>query len=137
LLVLTNSRQRLKYGTQGLDGNEDWADANALASRFGVSYQEGVVTGHEAGTEGVHPLVKGLSALEIGEGNGVPFRLADGAAGQVLARAEGEPVLTLLDYGDAGGQVLVLADVAMLSAGWSEPRNLNVWQNLGRYARSR
>ncbi len=137
LLVLTNSRQRLKYGTQGLDGNEDWADANALASRFGVSYQEGAVTGHEAGTEGVHPLVKGLSALEIGEGNGVPFRLADEAAGQVLARAEGEPVLTLLDYGDAGGQVLVLADVAMLSAGWSEPRNLPFWQNLGRYARSR
>ena len=55
LLVLTNSRHRLKYGTQGLDPNEDWSDANALASRFGVTYQEGTLTGHEARVEGDHP----------------------------------------------------------------------------------
>jgi hypothetical protein len=57
--------------------------------------------------------------------------------GHVLARAGGEPAAVLLEYGKAGGQVLVLTDVGMLGAGWSEPRNLPFWQNLARFARSR
>jgi hypothetical protein len=137
LLVLTTSRQRLKYGLQLLDTNEDWADANALASRFGITYQEGAMTGHQARTERDHPLVKGVSMLEFGEENAAPFALAEGVDGQVLARAGGDPAAVLLEYGDAGGQVLVLTDVGMLGAGWSEPRNLPFWQNLARYARSR
>jgi hypothetical protein len=43
LLVLTNSAHRLKYSQWVLDPNEDWADANALAERFG-----GVVPGRDA-----------------------------------------------------------------------------------------
>jgi hypothetical protein len=137
LLVLTNSRYRLKYGTSGLGPNEDWGDVNALASEFGITYQEGVVKGNQALTEGDHPLMEGLRTLELGEDNGVPFDLSKESEGQVLASASGAPALALLDYGDAGGQVLVLADVAILSAGWSEPQNLPFWQNLARYARPR
>lgn len=136
LLVLTNSLHRLKYGTIGLDPNEDWEDANAVASRFKIVYQDGSMGGYEAQTEGDHPLIAGVRSLELGEGNGVPFSLS-GAEGQVLASVGGNPAAALVDYGDAGGQVLVLADVAMLSAGWSEIPNLPFWQNLARYARSR
>ena len=136
LLVLTNSLHRLKYGTIGLDPNEDWEDANAVATAFGVAYKEGYVGGAEALTEGDHPLVKGVDVLELGEGNGVPFSLSSGEW-QVLASIDGNPAAALVDYGAEGGQVLVLADVAMLSAGWTDISNMPFWRNLAGYARSR
>jgi hypothetical protein len=135
LLVLTNSARRLKFGNLAFDPNEDWSDANALASRFGITYREGAIAAGTAQPEGDHRLVEGVNSLEFGAENGVPFRLAESAKGQVLARAGGEPVAALLEVGDAGGQVLVLADVTILSAGWSTPNNLPFWRNLARYAR--
>jgi hypothetical protein len=48
---------------------------------------------------------------------------------------EGAPVAALVDYGDAGGQVLALADLGILSASWGEPNNLPFWQNLAEYAK--
>jgi len=125
LLVLTNSAYRLKYGNRLLDPNEDWNDVNPLASRFGVSYQEHTPLGHMAQPE---------SQLELAEDNGVPFTMT---SGQTLARADGTAVVGLVDHGDAGGEVLVLADVGILGAGWTEPANLAFWQNLARYAQSR
>ena len=136
LLVLTNSLHRLKYGTTGLDPNEDWEDTNALASVFGIAYEDGYVGGSRAQTEGNHPLVSGVDDLELGEGNGVPFALTEGQW-QVLASIDGKPAAALVDYGAEGGQVLVLADVAILSAGWTEITNLPFWRNLADYARSR
>ena len=137
LLVLTNSLHRLKYGTLGLDPNEDWEDANALASAFGVVYEQGSMGEDRAQTEGDHPLVKGVDVLELGAGNGVPFGLSSGKW-QVLASIGGKPAAALVDYGASGGQVLVLADVAMLSAGFTaDIANLPFWRNLAGYARSR
>jgi hypothetical protein len=137
LLVLTNSRHRLKYGTDGMDLNEDWADANALASEFGVTYQDSVIEANQARTDGDHSLVDGIRMLEFGPQNGIRYEVSNGIAGEVLAWVGVTPVVTLLDHGSQGGQVLVLADVAILTAGWSEPLNLPFWQNLGRFARER
>lgn len=137
LLVLTNSRYRLKYGNQGLGPNEDWGDANALASQFGITYQAGVLEGSQAWTEGDHPLLKAVDTLELGQDNGVPFDMSEQVEGQVLASAGGAPALALVNFGDAGGEVLALADVAILTAGWSEASNLPFWRNLADYARSR
>jgi hypothetical protein len=132
LLVLTNSAYRLKYHNMPLDPNEDWSDANALATQFSVSYQEGTISSAMAQPDGEHPLMAGVSDLELIEGNGLPFTLAEG---QVLAQAGGEPVVALVDYGDAGGQVLVLADLGILG-NRAEAHNLIFWGNLARYARS-
>lgn len=134
LLVLTNSARRLKYNNMVLDPNEDWSDVNALTERFGITYHDGTLSGAQARTEGGHPLVKGVEVLEMAEGNGVPFTMT---GGQVLAQAGGELVMTLTDYGDGGGQVLVLADVGMLSNDEGEPANLPFWLNLARYALAR
>jgi hypothetical protein len=134
LLVLTNSAHRLKYFNQVQDANEDWSDANALAARFGVTYWDGTLPTGPAQTEGENPLVEGIESLGLAEDNGVPFTLAEG---QVLAWAGGEPVVGLIGYGDAGGQVLVLADVGLLGSNLDWPLNLAFWQNLARYTRSR
>ena len=52
--------------------------------------------------------------------------------GVILAEARGGPVIALVDYGDAGGQVLVLADVGVF---YDAENNLGFWSDLARYAR--
>lgn len=46
--------------------------------------------------------------------------------------------MALVRYGDAGGEVLVLADVGILgSTGEPTLTNLPFWRNLAEYARAR
>jgi hypothetical protein len=137
LLVLTNSARRLKYGNAGLDANEDWRDANALASVFGFAYKEGRWQAAEARVADTHPLVAGTKDLEMGGSSPVAFDLPDDGQAQILARAGDQPAVALLDVGQSGGQVLALADVGMLTSGWGEPRNLTFWRNLAQYAAMR
>ncbi|MCP4538134.1 MAG: Zn-dependent exopeptidase M28 [Chloroflexi bacterium] len=134
LLALTNSAHRLKYCNRVQDLNEDWSDVNALAERFGVSYQDGGLSRATAGSNGGHSLMEGISSLELAGDNGVRFVLSKG---QVLAQVGREPIVALIDYGGAGGQVLALADVGILSSDCGEPANLDFWLNLAEYARSR
>ena len=135
LLVLANSAYRLKFSSSMVDANEDWRSLNALSERFGISYRFGTVYEKLFWVEkGSHPLVDGVSLLELLPGNSVPIRLDEG---QVLAWAEGRIVIGLVDYGDAGGQVLALADAGLLGNDGGTPRSLKLWQNLARYARSR
>jgi hypothetical protein len=133
-LVLTNSAQRLKYNNSTHDANEDWGDVNALAGRFGVIFQEGVLPAPLAQVDGAHPLMRDVRELELAVDNAVPFSFEQG---QALAWSGDAPAVALLDYGDAGGQVLVLADVGLLGAGparfysgWGGAPNTPFWQNL-------
>ena len=69
--------------------------------------------------------------------NGVPFTTENGS---VLALSGREPAIVLLDYGDAGGQVLVLGDAGILFASYAgnedwRDENLAFLQNLAQYAR--
>jgi hypothetical protein len=137
LLMLTNSANRLKYNNQLMDPNEDWSDANDLAERFGISYPGGELQATRAGTEGGHPLIEGVGALELARNNGVPFTLGQMDGAHVLAWAGGQPNAALVDYGGAGGQILALADVGVLATDGGEPANLDFWLNLAAYARSR
>jgi hypothetical protein len=134
LLVVTNSARRLKYNNKVLDLNEDWSDANLLAAHFGVTYYGGALSSTQVQIQGEHPLVEGVVGLELAKANGLPFSLTEG---QVLAQVGGEVAVGLVDYGEAGGQVLVLADVGMLGNAEGEPANLPFWLNLARFARKR
>lgn len=134
LLVLTNSRNRLKYLNQVFEPNEDWSDANALAGPFGVTFSGGALAGSVARTGGSHALVQGVSGLQMAPGNGVPFSVR---SGQVLATAGGQAAVALVGSGSAGGQVLVIGDLGILGSNAAEPANLRFWSNLARYARSR
>jgi hypothetical protein len=132
LLVLTNSAHRLKYTNWVQDPNEDWADVNALASRFGVIYRADELPRSLALSSVDHPLIDGVDGLELIEQNSVSFQMEEG---EVLAHANGIPALALVEHGE--GQVVVLAEVGMLNSGGGEPANLPFWLNLARYARSR
>jgi hypothetical protein len=136
LLVLTSSAHRLKLRNEMYDYNEDWRDVNALARRFGVSYEFETLPYRLIPVEkGSHPLVEGVTFLEMMQKNGASFTMSEGL---VLAQEDGKVMAGLVDYGDAGGQVLALADVGILgNASNTASRNLTFWQNLARYARSR
>jgi hypothetical protein len=134
LLVLSNSANRLKYSNRVLDPNEDWEDMNALSSRFGISYLDGTLAGYPVAPEQDHPLMAGIAALSLMADNGVPFSFEGASDIQVLAEVDGDPAVALVSHGDAGGQVLVLADAGILGTGGGAPGNLLFWQNLAQYA---
>jgi hypothetical protein len=134
LLVLTNSANRLKFGNRPLDPNEDWDALNDLASRFGIRYEAGTIPGKQASAVADHPLLSGVTSLELGPNNGIPFSVSETVTAQELVEAEGQPVVVLVDAG-GGGQVLVLADVGMLTTSRGVPPNLTFWRNLARFAR--
>jgi len=135
LLVVVNSRYRLKYGYPALDDNEDWADTNALAGVFGVTFHDAATWGALA-SPGDHPLVRGLLDISLAESNAVLFSYE---TGESLADVHGDAVMALVPHGDAGGEVLVIGDLGIFSAGWGEetPHNLQLWLNLAEYARDR
>jgi Zn-dependent M28 family amino/carboxypeptidase len=135
LLVLVNSARRVVFG-RVFDPNEDWDGANALAERFGVTFTAGAWSAAAALIEGEHLLTQDTAGLIMIPGNGVHFTMTDG---QVLAKADGQPAAGLIDYGTAGGQVLVLADVGMLGLAQlvaPETDNLGFLRHLAAYARN-
>ncbi len=132
LLVLTNSAHRLKYVNYVYEANEDWSDVNALGERFGVRFTTGGLAGSTATASGNHPLMNGVSSLQLAEDNGVRYS-ATGA--EVLARVAALPAVSLLTVGS--GEVLVLADLGILGAPGGEAPNLQFWNNLAEYARTR
>jgi pimeloyl-ACP methyl ester carboxylesterase len=137
LLVLTNSAHRLHLFGLALDENEDWQDANALGEMFGVVFENGTLSSSRARTQGQHALTEDQASLALIQDNGVPFTMQ---AGEILAQVDGRPAAGLVEHGEAGGQVLILADVGLLGfAGFGPPEgdNLTFLRNLARYARTR
>jgi hypothetical protein len=135
-LVLTNSANSLFFGRMG-DINEDWEDVNALAAPFGFSYGGEHFRTIRAFITGAHPITGDLVDLVLATDNGLPLTLQ---RGEVLAEAQGQAAVGLVDYGAAGGQVLALSDLGMLdlyNPRTSERDNLDFVRNLARYARDR
>lgn len=132
LLLLANSRYRMKYLNYLYEENEDWADAGALSGRFGVTWTGVALAGDRAGRAASHPLMQGVANLALAPGNGL---VCSASSGLVLARAGGQPALALLSHGD--GEVLAVADLGILGSPPGSAPNLAFFRNLARYARSR
>jgi len=132
-LVLTNSANRLLLGRVA-EPNEDWEDVNALAAPFGIRYEEAPFGTILASVTGSHPITEDLSELVLAADNGLPITLQGGL---VLAEVQGQTAVGLVDYGGAGGQVLVLSDLGSLDLynPRAEQDNLDFLRNLARYVR--
>jgi hypothetical protein len=136
LLILTNSARRLFF-EEIFDENEDWDKVNPLAETFGVSYEGEPFSKTMARVASDHPLTEDLSYIFMKRDNGLPISLQEG---QMLAGVEEQAALALVEYGEAGGQVLVMSDLGMLDLydfGRSEIDNFDFLLNLARYARER
>jgi hypothetical protein len=113
------------------ENNEDSMAINDLLKRFGASYMFGSIIDDLVQSKGDHPLTENATYLKVIGENGVPIRLA---SGQILANVGGQVVLALVDYGSAGGQVLVVSDLTLLQDLGRDGKNLQLLQNLARYA---
>ena len=133
LLVIANSRHRMKYGLGTIEPNEDALEMNALAERFGVTFLAGAVAQSSADARAEHPLMEGVFSLDLSPDNGVPFEMAEGEA--LALAASSAPVVGLVPAGE--GEVVVLADAALLNNNWGSQRNTALWENLARYAAGR
>jgi len=132
LLVLPASAHRLKFSNAVLEDNEDWAEAGTLGSRFGVTFSGSPLAGSSAAPSGTHPLLAGVTTLELAAGNALPVVAPTGL---VLASSGGRPVMTLVSL--AGGEVLALGDLGILGTAQAEALNLTFWRNLARWAAGR
>jgi hypothetical protein len=130
LLVVTNSAHRLKYYNLVYEDNEDLLDQNALAERFGVSFFGFPTAAETAQATGGHPLVRGVTTLDLAQGNACLYSARDG---EVIARMGGSAAITVKAAG--AGEVIVLADLGILGNRGGDPANLEFWRNLARYAR--
>jgi hypothetical protein len=136
LLVLTNSANRLFF-REPADPNEDSGKINALAAPFGIKYESVPFSNSFAPVTTAHPLTENLASLTLIAGNGLPISLQ---AGETLAEVNGQTALGLVDYGAAGGQVLILSDLGLLDLydfGQHERDSIALLRNLARYARDR
>jgi hypothetical protein len=134
-LILTNSAYEPSFRLSPVTTNDDQRDMNTLAERFGISYRFGPFPGGNVlWSESDHALVEFVQYLEFYEGNGVPLAMD---AGQVLAQISQAPAVGLVEYGDAGGEVLALADFGILHVHHAASQNLAFLRNLARYARER
>jgi hypothetical protein len=131
-LVLTNSAHRLKYVNYVYEVNEDWQDANDLAERFGITFSSGGISGSTANVTTGHPLMAGVTGLQLASNNGVRYTTEDG---QDLAWAGSQRAVSVVPAGL--GEVVVLADLGILGSDGGEPQNLQFWRNLAQYARNR
>ena len=81
-----------------------------------------------------HPLTENATYLACYDGNAVPFRMENGLE---LIRYAGSPLVGSVDYGDQGGQVLVIADIGILQADSNGAKNFEFLKNIAHYASSR
>jgi hypothetical protein len=135
-LILTNSANHVFRG-RSVDANEDWEDANALAAAFGIQYGGEPFQTIRAQVTGAHPITGDVVDLVLLPDNGLPLTIQ---GGEVLAEAQGEAAMALVDVGSAGGQVLALSDLGMLdlyNPRETERDNLDFLRNLAGYARQR
>jgi hypothetical protein len=105
-LVITNSNcnYTLKRCTDDL--NEDTKALNAFLEPMGVRFMLGTGPADDiALAVNDHLLTENATYLNYYRYDGVPFRLTKGLQ---LVRASAKPLVALLDYGDKGGQVLVI-----------------------------
>ncbi|MGE5376669.1 MAG: M28 family peptidase [Bacteroidota bacterium] len=134
LLVVTNSTCNYIIGRCADASNENIRSLNDFLEPMGVRFMFGGFGGDDDNTARPvteHPLTENARYLTFYEGQGVPFSMKKGTE---LFRAAGSPIVGLVDYGDKGGQVLVIADLGILQAGSQGAKNIEFLKNIARYA---
>jgi hypothetical protein len=134
-ILIANSAYRLDSFNRTWEANEDWQDLNPLAERFGISFRFGSVP-DDWPIKVDHPLMEKVTLLERIPNNDVPFSITpidEDSVVQELISAGNKMVAALVTSSEAGGHVLVLSDVGLLSNEGGSPMNLPFWQNLVRY----
>ncbi len=133
-LVVTNSEVAHIMTVPASDPNEDDLDINALLGSMGAvfnssNYQDGL-----AFSVGEHALSRDALMLNTYGDAGVIFTQENG---QSLYTSGRQTIVALLEYGDQGGQVLVIGDLGLMIDNGGDASNLAFIRNLAAFARAR
>lgn len=129
-LVVANSGYNYVMMRRLDDSNEDARDLNVLLEPMGIRLAYGDTGGEIVKSVVEHVLMVDAGYLIQYADNGVPIRTNSGL---VLARAGAVAAIVLLDYGNLGGQVLVISNLGLLQAN-DNAKNMNFIQNLAHFA---
>jgi len=133
LLLITNSAHQLKYGNTVMAPNEDALAMNDLAGRFGVTFTGQTHADGSVSPSQEHPLLESVSGLQMAGSNGMVFEMQSGS---VLAGGPSGAVIGLAPAGEKG-EVIILADVALLNNAWGSSVNTAFWKALASYSLER
>ena len=136
LLLVTNSTCNYIIKRCADSPNQNIRSLNDFLKPMGVRFMLGGFGSDADNTArpvAEHPLTENAGYLTFYEGQGVPFTMINGME---LFRAAGRPIIGLVDYGDKGGQVLVIADLGILQADTQGSKNLEFLKNIARYAKA-
>jgi hypothetical protein len=134
-LVVVNSAYNYAIKRRMNDYNDDARALNALLAPMGLSFKYGGSPNDAiALSVAEHPLTANASYLAFYADNGVPLRMQTGLE---LIRAAGYPLVVLVEYGENGGQVLVIADLGILQIDSVGAKNIEFLKNIARYAHTR
>ena len=137
LLLVTNTSYNYSTKIPLDENNEDSRKINTLLEPMGISFKHGKIGGDKdeiAKAVVDHPLTENSTYLTYNKIFGVPFSMESGLE---LIRADYKTIVGLIDYGEQGGQVLVIADMGILQADSVGAKNLEFIKNIARYARTR
>ena len=130
-LIVTNSANNFASTRPLNDKNEDTLDLNPLLNQIGVEFEEGTIRAQIATPASKHILTNGIGYLTLYSGNNVLFTMN---TGQELFEISGHPVIGLIEYGDQGGEVLIVADISLLFDSSGDANNLPFIKNIVNYA---
>lgn len=136
-LVVTNAAHNFSTRIPLDESNEDTRKLNPLLEPMGITFRLGNIQGGDgdiASAAADHALTENATYLTYYPYYGVPFTMEDGLE---LMRADYKTIVGLVDYGEQGGQVLVIADMGILQADSMGAKNLDFLKNIARYAKTR
>lgn len=135
LLVVTNSAYNYAMKRRLDERNEDARTLNALLESMGVTFTYGAGGDADiARAVSEHPLTANATYLTYYSDNVVPFKMKTGLE---LIHAAVRPIVGLVDYGELGGQVLVVADLGLLQCDSTGTKNIDFLKNIAHYASTR
>ena len=127
-LVITNSYYNIAMNRTLSETNEDSRQINRLTERLGIRFKVGVLNANLVKSSSEHALMSEAEYLNMWAENGVPFEIE---TGEVLATAEGRPIIALVDHGL--GQVLVVGDIGLLMDYGGDAKNLQFLKNIAQF----
>jgi hypothetical protein len=136
-LVVTNSDSNYITVRFTDNHNEDSRALNGFLEPMGIRFS--MISGIYESSDTVlaiakHPITENAAYLSYYRHNGVSFSMKTGLE---LYRAAGIPIVGLVDYGEQGGQVLVIGDVGILQVDQNGVKNFEFLKNIARYAATR
>ena len=136
LLVVINSANSYASTLNLSSPNLSARSANTLLEPMGVRFMFGGLGSDDSAVAvSDHPLTSNATYLTLQGGNTVAFYMKSGQA--LFLAVSRRPLVGLVDYGEQGGQILVIAEMGLVQTSTGGAKNIQFVINIAHYASTR